>query len=27
MKVVIGKYKDVADGKKVQALVKKIFLK
>ncbi len=27
MKVVMGKYKDVADGKKVQALVKKIFLK
>ncbi len=27
MKVVMGKYKDVADGKKVQALVKEIFLK
>ena len=27
MKVVMGKYKDVADGKKVQALVKKIFSK
>jgi hypothetical protein len=27
MKIVMGKYKDVADGKKVQALVKKIFLK
>jgi uncharacterized protein YqeY len=27
MKLVMGKYKDVADGKKVQALVKEIFLK
>ena len=27
MKFVMGKYKDVADGKKVQALVKEIFLK
>ncbi len=27
MKIVMGKYKDVADGKKVQALVKEIFLK
>ncbi len=27
MKIVMGKYKDIADGKKVQALVKKLFLK
>ena len=27
MKIVMGKYKDVADGKKVQVLVKEIFLK
>ena len=27
MKLVMGKYKEVADGKKVQALVKEIFLK
>ncbi|MFQ5686116.1 MAG: GatB/YqeY domain-containing protein [Candidatus Scalindua sp.] len=27
MKIVMGKYKDVADGKKVQTLVKKIFSK
>ena len=27
MKIVMGKYKDIADGKKVQALVKEIFLK
>ncbi len=27
MKIVMGKYKDSADGKKVQALVKEIFLK
>jgi uncharacterized protein YqeY len=27
MKLVMGKYKDVADGRKVQALVKEIFLK
>jgi hypothetical protein len=27
MKLVMGKYKDIADGKKVQALVKEIFLK
>lgn len=27
MKIVMGRYKDVADGKKVQALVKELFLK
>jgi hypothetical protein len=27
MKIVMGKYKDIADGKKVQALVKEIFSK
>ncbi len=27
MKLVMGKYKEIADGKKVQALVKEIFLK
>ncbi|MGR3293724.1 MAG: GatB/YqeY domain-containing protein [Candidatus Scalindua sp.] len=27
MKLVMGKYKDIADGKKVQALVKEIFIK
>ena len=27
MKIVMGKYKDIADGKKVQALVKELFLK
>jgi uncharacterized protein YqeY len=27
MKIVMGKYKEVADGKKVQVLVKEIFLK
>ncbi len=27
MKIVMGKYKDIADGKKVQVLVKEIFLK
>ena len=27
IKIVMGKYKDIADGKKVQALVKEIFLK
>lgn len=27
MKVVMGRYKDVADGKKVQVLVKELFLK
>ena len=27
MKIIMGKYKDVADGKKVQALVKNILLK
>jgi Uncharacterized conserved protein len=27
MKIVMGKYKNIADGKKVQALVKEIFLK
>jgi len=27
MKIVMGKYKDIASGKKVQALVKEIFLK
>jgi hypothetical protein len=27
MKLVMGKYKEVADGKKVQALVKEIFSK
>ncbi len=27
MKIVMGKYKDIADGKKVQALVKELFVK
>jgi len=27
MKIVMGKYKDVADGRKVQALVKEMFSK
>ncbi len=27
MKIVMGKYKDIADGKKVQALVKELFIK
>jgi uncharacterized protein YqeY len=27
MKLVMGKYKEVADGKKVQALVKEVFSK
>jgi uncharacterized protein YqeY len=27
MKLVMGKYKEIADGKKVQTLVKEIFLK